>query len=45
MDKNGKIYNSILIFKVVVPTNEKKIADFFEMRIVCNEKNVADTNY
>ena len=38
MDENGIIYNSIYNFKESIPTN-KKMADLFEMRIVCKEQN------
>ena len=44
VDENRKIYNSIFTFKKGVPTNDK-IADFFEMRIVFEAKNVTGTSY
>ena len=36
MDENSIIYNSIYNFKDGMPTN-KKMANLFEMRIVCKE--------
>ena len=37
VDENGIIYNSIYNFKEGTPTN-KKMADLFEMRILCKEE-------
>ena len=43
VDENGKIYNSIFTFKK--NTNRRKMADLFERKIICKERNAIDMSY